>query len=858
MDTTMNRSTKPVSSTPTARTSILSRLLASENLRIVHDANMKSAAFDLAARTLILPMWKCEKVVYDMLVGHEVAHAKYTPAVRWKSAAEEIGGKKFARVAQDYINVIEDARIERMIKREFPGLRADFIAGYKHMHEVMDIFQIAKRDIATMSFIDRINLHYKIGVHCGVTIPFTDAERPILDRINATREGARGFEDVVAIARDLFTMKQEQDENNDDAEGDANGEGEQQDENTEKSNKGKGQKPDACKGEESEDESTDGSSGDDQDGSEDQSDGSSTDGDEEQDGNGSSEGGNGEAEGNGTTESAEDDTDDGESAESRKAEPSKSGKSSKVNINNGEFAPAEVSTSDAMSNGIEKFVDSNYSEEIITIGRIDPSKVVVSVKDFMALCDSEFHTGYYGNTKPVDAATIDAAALKAFKRVTDANKRNVELMVKRFEVKRAARNHARTSSCKSGRISTRQLAKYKFSEDIFDRLTIKQDEKNHGLVILLDWSGSIGYMIGETVSQLTALLHFCRRAGIPAEVYFFTTQYCPAMDQAFLDRNPQMKNDKNWKQILSDTRRWNSSNIPGIKWNMNEESHAFSDHAFGLPAGTTAKGGSAVLQPFSLIKVYEQNMNAKSFARAIGRLILLAGTQGGGCIEVNEYGLGVNGNMQLGGTPLDESILAMREIVKDFRKSSNTKVTLVNLTDGDGMSVTGRTEMKNKKATTHIVMDEETGRRFDNYKFGHAEVMQMFKDATDVQAVGIFITRCHGSQSCNIGVYGRALSERFIQKGKWQISDEGKKVLENDEKQWREQKFVAFPYAPYDMYFMVNIPDRAQAKRQAEMEDAKVERMKNKKVAATRAFIAAMRAEESNRMFINRLMDVIA
>ena len=57
---------------------------------------------------------------------------------------------------------------------------------------------------------------------------------------------------------------------------------------------------------------------------------------------------------------------------------------------------------------------------------------------------------------------------------------------------------------------------------------------------------------------------------------------------------------------------------------------------------------------------------------------------------------------------------------------------------------------------------------------------------------------------------------------------------------------------------MVNIPDRAQAKRQAEMEDAKVERMKNKKVAATRAFIAAMRAEESNRMFINRLMDVIA
>ena len=852
MNTTMNRSTKP-SSTPTARTSILSRLLASENLRIVHDANMKSAAFDLTARTLILPMWRCDKIVYDMLVGHEVAHAKYTPPVRWKTAADEIGGKKFARVAQDYINVIEDARIERMIKREFPGLRADFIAGYKHLHETMDIFQIKGKDISKMSLIDRINLHYKIGVHCGVTIPFSADERPILDRINATRDGERGFEDVVAIARDLFTMKQEQDENNDDAEGDANGKGEQQDEKTDKRNNGKGQKPEGCEGEESDtDESSNGS--DDQDGNEEQSGGSSADGEEEQDGEGSSSG-KGNEDGEGTDESAEDDTDDGESAESTQTKGETKGETGKVK---GEYAPTEVSTSTAMSNGIEKFADSTYSEEIISIGRIDPRKVVVSVKDFMNLCDNGgFITGPYGKSVTADAATVETAALKAFKRVTDANKRNVELMCKRFEVKRAARNHARTSSCKSGRISTRQLSKYKFSEDIFDRLTIKQDEKNHGLVILLDWSGSIGYMISETVSQLTALLHFCRRAGIPAEVYFFTTQYCPSMDQAFLDANPHIKGKKNWKDIMNNSRRYGCAES-GVKWNAHDEARAFSDQIFDLPAGTTAKGGCAVLQPFSLIKVYEQNMNAKAFARAMGRLILLAGTQGGGCTEVNEYGLSSGTEFQLGGTPLDESILAMREIVKDFRKSSNTKVTLVNLTDGDGMSVVCRTEAKNKKVTARVVMDEETGRRFEGGNFGHAEVMQMFKDATDVQAVGIFITRVGINQSCNIGMYGRYLNERFVQRGKWQISDEGKKVLENDEKQWKEQKFVAFPYAPYDMYFMVNIPDRAQAKRQAEMEDAKVERMKNKKVAATRAFIAAMRAEESNRMFINRLMDIIA
>jgi hypothetical protein len=48
------------------------------------------------------------------------------------------------------------------------------------------------------------------------------------------------------------------------------------------------------------------------------------------------------------------------------------------------------------------------------------------------------------------------------------------------------------------------------------------------------------------------------------------------------------------------------------------------------------------------------------------------------------------------------------------------------------------------------------------------------------------------------------------------------------------------------------------AEREAAMEDRKLEKMKNKKVAATRAFIAAMKRQEINRMFLNRLMDIVA
>ena len=56
--------------------STLARLLAKENITVVHDPKAETAAFDVLNRNLILPVWKnMGIVVYDMLIAHEVGHA---------------------------------------------------------------------------------------------------------------------------------------------------------------------------------------------------------------------------------------------------------------------------------------------------------------------------------------------------------------------------------------------------------------------------------------------------------------------------------------------------------------------------------------------------------------------------------------------------------------------------------------------------------------------------------------------------------------------------------------------------------------------------------------------------------------
>ena len=103
----------------------------------------------------------------------------------------------------------EDARIERMIKAKFPGLRRDFAAAYKSLHD-RDLFEISGKDVSSLALIDRLNLQFKLGLHCQVPIPFSADEQQYVTRMEETTT----FEEVVELARELYEMQKEEDEKN--------------------------------------------------------------------------------------------------------------------------------------------------------------------------------------------------------------------------------------------------------------------------------------------------------------------------------------------------------------------------------------------------------------------------------------------------------------------------------------------------------------------------------------------------------------------------------------------------------------------------------------------------------------------
>ena len=96
-------------------------------------------------------------------------------------------------------------------------------------------------------------------------------------------------------------------------------------------------------------------------------------------------------------------------------------------------------------------------------------------------------------------------------------------MVQRFEMKKSADAYARASINKTGVLNTSRLHQYKLTDDIFLRQTVTPDGKSHGMVMFVDWSGSMVNELVDTVKQLLVLVQFCRKVQVPFQVFAFTT-----------------------------------------------------------------------------------------------------------------------------------------------------------------------------------------------------------------------------------------------------------------------------------------------------------------------------------------------
>ena len=406
---------------------MLAKCLATENLIIEHSYDASTASFDTQNRVLTLPVLKTDNEnVYNMFVGHEVGHALLTP-VEWKNDVPDY-------VPYDFVNVIEDIRIEKFIQSKFPGLRRDFTKGYQELND-KDFFKLENTDISKLSLIDRINLHYKLGAQA--MIPFSEEEQQY---VVAAGE-ADTWQKVCLVAKLLSIYckapKQEESEQTPEA---TDGEGKvETDDDSQGQSSQQNTPPDDSKQEE---------------------------GDVEQE-----------------AESGGDKPDELTSSTQRSFDESMS----------------EITEDNKFS--CNKFIYTKINHNI------DDAFINIHV-----LRNSILHGQYSHYHRDKLAEFLDSI------------RSDVNHMVQQFEMKKSADAYARQQTHKTGVLDTNSLHNYKLVDDIFLRQSVTPDGKNHGMVMYIDWSGSMCSICHDTVKQIITLVQFCRKVQIPFEVYTFTSR----------------------------------------------------------------------------------------------------------------------------------------------------------------------------------------------------------------------------------------------------------------------------------------------------------------------------------------------
>lgn len=447
----------------TASKNVLAKILATENIMVRHDTKASTASFDLHKRVLTLPVWKnMTSSLMDMLIGHEVGHALYTPGMtpqQFIDFTKEIG--KNMDLAKLVWNIVEDARIERMIKEEYPGLRRDFFHGYKEIYE-MDMFEIEGKNINDLPFIDRMNLHFKIGPVLHNDVIFTPEEMVFVKRCEVTRT----HDDIKVLSKDIYDFINDQDNKVEN----------QEQQTFEKFSLSEDGEASSLGNEKMESSSFNPNSG-------------NNDGGEDED---------------------QDNADSQNSSDERKT--------NRTPINDGD-------TMKNLEKNLQKSVDTRSgTTHICTLPDIDLDNAIVDHKEFYKRVDSKAIERACGNNYEY-ASRVNEAMDRLLAKVKEDSIRSVNIMINQFNRKKAADESRKSRINKTGKLNMDKLHQYKISEDIFLSRTITKDGKNHGFMIFLDWSGSMSYTIHDVMMQLFQIAIFCRKVKIPFEVYSFTNSF---------------------------------------------------------------------------------------------------------------------------------------------------------------------------------------------------------------------------------------------------------------------------------------------------------------------------------------------
>ena len=648
----------------------LAKLMATENITVLHK-RIPTAYFDIKTRSLVCPILKDDmsSELYDLFMGHEVGHALFTPLEGWHDKVSDKGP-----IFKGYLNVIEDIRIEKKIKAKYPGLRKSFYTAYKELLED-DFFGLEKLDksISELNLIDRINLHYKVG-H-GIRVPFSSDEKVVLDKC----EKLETFEDVLKLATELFNQKQEEAQSfieglspeqlqelademgieqpedggtefNDldnmvETEAKENGTGGYGDEESEKE---EGQDSYSIAKEKDSDDSTE----------------SNQDSEDNQDGQGdiSSQGNEG------TPTTGQNTLQDQVKEELEKS-----------------------NTDEAFRQNEEKCFDTEkYGSEPVNLEITERVKYENFIVPFTEI---EKELGNF-NREPVSKFT---------KNFINKNKSVVNYMAKEFEMKKAASAYNKSQQAKTGELNMDKLHLYKIKDDIFNRVEITPDGKNHGIVMAIDWSGSMSNDIEATLEQAFLLSMYCRKINIPFQLYAFSDGY--------------------HRGRYEDAEYISSQN---------------------LTYGRQAKENEALVRELALLEIVNDKMKTSEYQRAMENWFQIVKSMNYSWRydEAPEYDRDANlpGKLYLSGTPLDATLFVMRDLLNDFQYTNNLDiVSFVCLTDGQSHG--------NFPSGT-VLVDRKNNQTFQlskNYGYRHTKgLLKWIKATTNARTIGYFLTDAKG------------------------------------------------------------------------------------------------------------------
>jgi hypothetical protein len=463
--------------------SILARLLANENIT-VQRGNYKTAFFDVERRVLGLPLWEdYGKDVEDLLIGHEVGHALFTPADGWHDSPKEM------EVPRSFLNVVEDIRIERKVQSKYPGLVNSFKKGYKKFSD-LNFFNTEGKDLTEYSLIDRLNIKSKL--RDLVDISFTKKEQPYVDMAFSCET----FEDVVEAAKAIYDfMNKDREENN-------------------KSPESPGEYDEPMEKGEDEDLSN-GSQMGDQESSEEPED---TGGDAQQ--SGTSEEDN---------EDGEDQSSVGESDQESDSENEQEQESSSLLGGEKDLEEMVSETDEAFRQNEGKLNKGHDNSPVplyvAPMCRKNFANMLISYNEVKEARDQSWETekGYFCNRNSSYYESAIAEEEAAFISFQDETKKITSLIAKEFEMRKAAYRTIRASTSRSGSIDVNKLYSYKFQDDIFKKVTNLADAQSHGMVMVIDYSGSMIGTIEAVIKQTLNLATFCKKVNIPFEVYGFTS-----------------------------------------------------------------------------------------------------------------------------------------------------------------------------------------------------------------------------------------------------------------------------------------------------------------------------------------------